>query len=158
MKQPQTAPITALPAKPRPISAKVERALQHRVRTSEAWEECAKAAGLSPAGVFKARKKIEVQQRFEEIKAEYIQEVDDMKAPHKARAIEVGRDLLDNSKSEAVRARMVEFFAGESHKNNVNVAVQVNNGPAVQGYEYAHPSQEVVTIRAAKAKDVTPKH
>lgn len=144
------APIDAKPVKIRTISRRIHAALDQRVRTAKPWDECAKAAGLSPAGLYKARKRNEVQQLFEEKKAQYIQEVDDLKAPHKARAMEVARDLLDNSPSHAVRARMVEFLAGESKGNSVNVAVQVNNQPAAQGYEYAHPSQEVVTIRTSK--------
>lgn len=148
----QPAPITAKPIKQRTISRRIHSALDIRVRKAKPWDDCAKAAGLSPAGLYKARKRAEVQQLFEEKKAAYIQEIADMKAPHKARAMEVARDLLDNSPSHAVRARMVEFLAGESKGMQVNVGVQVNNQPAAQGYEYAHPSQEVVTIRHAQEK------
>lgn len=91
--------------------------------------------------------------RLEEIKGEYVQEVEAMRAPYKARAFEVALDLMNASKSDAVKARMVEFLAGERQGNNVNVAVQVNNQPAAQGYEYADPRQEVVTIRAATTAD-----
>ena len=156
------APIEAKPVQKRPISRRIQDALNTRVRQALPWDDCARAAGLSPAGLYKARKRPDVQQMFEEKKAQYIQEVDDLKAPHKARAMEVARDLLDNSPSHAVRARMVEFLAGESKGMSVNVGVQVNNQPAAQGYEYAHPGQEVVTIRASKgpdkAKNVTPDH
>ena len=107
------------------------------------------AAGLSPAGLYKARKREEVQKLFEEKKAQYIQEIADMKAPHKARAMEVARELLDTSPSHAVRARMVEFLAGESKGMQVNVGVQVNNQAPAKGYEFVRPGQEVVTIRAA---------
>lgn len=47
---------------------------------------------------------------------------------------------------------MVEFFAGESKKSDVNVAVSVHNH-GQNGYEYAPPGAEIVEIRA---KDVTP--
>lgn len=134
----------------RRISKKVRAALIMRVKELKSWKECAEAAGLSEAGIHKARKQIHVQQALEEIKGEYVQEVEALKAPYKARAFEVGHDLMENSKSDAVRARMVEFFAGESKGMQVNVGVQVNNQPAAQGYEYAHPHQEVVTIRRAQ--------
>lgn len=136
--------------KPRAISRKVRAALSYRVRDLLPWDDCARAAGLSPAGLYKARLRKEVQQLLEEIKGEYVQEVEAMRAPYKARAFEVARELMEASKSDAVKARMVEFLAGESKGNSVNVAVQVNNAPAAQGYEYAHPSQEVVTIRTGK--------
>jgi len=136
-------------AKPpqRRVSAKVRRALEIRVHEGKAWREAAQAAGLSEAGIHKARRAAHVQQLLEEIKADYIQAVDDLKAPHKARAMEVARDLLDNSKSDAVKARMVEFLAGESKGQTINVGVSVGSGPPAQGYEYVHPSQEVVVIR-----------
>ena len=146
----QLAPLDAKPVKKRSISRRIHAALDLRVREAKAWDDCAKAAGLSPAGLYKARKRTEVQQLFEEKKAQYIQEVDDMKAPHKARAMEVARDLLDNSPSHAVRARMVEFLAGESKGMNVNVGVQVNNQAPANGYEFVRPGQEIVTIRAAQ--------
>tara|TARA_R110000851_G_scaffold308778_1_gene467882 strand:+ start:19316 stop:19774 length:459 start_codon:yes stop_codon:yes gene_type:complete len=139
----------AQPIKRRAISRKVRAALSYRVRDLLPWDDCARAAGLSPAGLYKARLKEEVKQLLEEIKGEYVQEVEKMRAPYKARAFEVANELMQASKSDAVKARMVEFLAGESKGNNVNVAVQVNNAPAAQGYEYADPRQEVVTLRAA---------
>jgi hypothetical protein len=135
--------------KPRTISKKVRTALAHRVRDLLPWDDCARAVGLSPAGLYKARLREEVKQLHEEIKAEYVQEVEAMRAPYKARAFEVANELMQASKSDAVRARMVEFLAGESKGGGVNVAVQVNNQPAAKGYEYAHPSQEVVVIRTS---------
>tara|TARA_R110000782_G_scaffold124934_5_gene216571 strand:- start:17239 stop:17751 length:513 start_codon:yes stop_codon:yes gene_type:complete len=140
------------PRKPRTVSRKIRAALAHRVRDLLPWDDCARAVGLSPAGLYKARLREEVKQLHEEIKAEYVQEVEAMRAPYKARAFEVANELMQASKSDAVKARMVEFLAGESKGNSVNVAVQVNNQPAAQGYEYAHPSQEVVTIRHAQEK------
>ena len=59
---------------------------------------------------------------------------------------------METSKSDSVRARMVEFLAGETKGNSVNVAVQVNN-QAPQGYEYARPGQQVVEIVPAPASD-----
>ena len=157
----QPAPITARAIKqrkPRTVSRKVRTALAHRVRDLLPWDDCARAVGLSPAGLYKARLRDEVKQLHEEIKAEYVQEVEAMRAPYKARAFEVANELMQASKSDAVRARMVEFLAGESKGNSVNVAVQVNNQPAAQGYEYAHPQQEVVTIRRASDKQSSADH
>ncbi|WP_188477278.1 hypothetical protein [Primorskyibacter flagellatus] len=119
------------------------------------WDDAAKAAGLSPAGVYKARLRDEVKARLLEIQSEYVQEVEALKAPHKARALEVGRELMDTAKSEAVRARMVEFFAGERSGPTVNVQINNNNsGP--RGYEYARPGQEVVTLRPARRDGQSP--
>lgn len=146
----QPAPIDAKPIKRRSISRKVEAALRHRVEQGTTWKAAAEAAGLSEAGIHKARLQPHVKQRLEEIKGDYIQEVEALKAPHKARAMEVARELLEGAKSEAVKARMVEFLAGESKGMSVNVGVQVNNQPPANGYEFVRPGQEVVQIRAAQ--------
>lgn len=145
----QTKHIPAKPVKHRPVSRKVTAALHKRVYEALSWDDCAKAVGLSPSGIHKARLNPEVKALFQEIKAQYVQQVEDMKAPHKARAFEVARDLLDNSTSDAVKARMVEFFAGESRGTSINVGVSVNNQPSAPGYEYVLPGQEVVTLRRA---------
>ena len=139
----------------RRISAKVRSALITRVKERLSWIDCAKRAGLSEAGIHKARKQPHVIEEYERIKAEYVQEVEEMRAPYKARAFEVALELLEKSKSDAVRARMVEFLAGEGKAGGVNVAVQVNNNPA-QGYEYAHPNQQVVVIRDADGDTKSP--
>ena len=81
------------------------------------------------------------------MKEQYIQDVEEMENLHKARALEVARELLDESKSDSVKARMVEFLRGERAKNSVNVALQVNN-QVVQGYEYVRPGQKLVEIQS----------
>ncbi len=130
----------------RRISNKVRVALNHRVKEGSTWIEAAKAAGLSEAGIHKARKQPHVQAELEKIKTSYILEVEGLRSVHKTRAFEVARELLDNSKSDAVRARMVEFLAGDPKNKGVNVAVQVNNAPA-GGYEYAPKGAQIVEIR-----------
>lgn len=134
----------ATPAKRR-VSAKVREALRLRVEEGLTWAESAERAQMSEAGIHKARKQPHVQLMFEEIKAQFIQDVEQMRAPYKAQAFEVAKDLMRNAKSEATKMRAVEFLAGESKKGGVNVAVQVNNH-APKGYEYVRPGQQVVEI------------
>ena len=74
---------------------------------------------------------------------EFIASVESDKAMFKARAMEVGMDLMLNSKSEAVRARMVEFFASDGKVSPVSVHIDARQ---TRGYEYAHPGQKVVEI------------
>lgn len=113
-------------------------------------------AGMSEAGIYKARQAQHVQELYEELKGEYIQEVEALRAPHKARAFEVARQLMDGAKSEAVRMRAVEFLAGEGKGNAVNVQIN-NNISGDRGYEYARPDQEIVVIRGA-GDTATPAH
>jgi len=140
----------------RRVSAAVREALNTRVREGKKWDDCAKAAGLSPSGLYKARKQQHVQILYEELKAQYIQDVEALKALHKPRAFEVARQLMDSAKSEAVKMRAVEFFAGERKGNAVNVAVSVNNH-AASGYDYVPPGAQVIDITPQQpADDSTP--
>lgn len=102
---------------------------------------------MAESSLFKAIKQPHVKALMAQIKDEFIQEVAEMRAPYKAQALEVARELLHSSKSDAVRARMVEFLAGEPKGNAVNVAVQVNN-QAPQGYEFVRPGQQLVEIQS----------
>lgn len=105
---------------------------------------------MALSSIFKAIKQPHVRALMLTMKEEYIQEVEELEKVHKARALEVARELMDESKSDAVKARMVEFLRGGTKGNGVNVAVQVNN-QAPTGYEYARPDQEVVVIRDANS-------
>lgn len=136
------------PIRKRRVSAKVRQALSLRLREALPWAECAERAGMSEAGLHKARNQPHVKALFKEMEGQYIQEVEALKAPHKARALEVARHLLDNSTSDTVKARMVEFFAGEPKGAGVNVAVQVNNHQPADGYEYVRPGQVVEIVDA----------
>ena len=104
---------------------------------------------MAQSSLFKAIKQPHVAALYIQMKDEYIQEVEALEATHKARALEVARELLDDGSTDTVKARMVEFFRGERGKPGVNVAVQVNN-QAPQGYEYVRPGQEVVKIISAE--------
>ncbi|WP_065321767.1 hypothetical protein [Tritonibacter mobilis] len=131
--------------KKRRINPAIREAFSIQIKEGKTWKDAAEAAGLSETGLHKARQKPHIQQLYEQMKIEYVQAVEEMRAPYKARAFEHAAHLMANAKSEAVQARMVEFLAGERKGNAVNVAVQVNNHP--QGYEYARPDQQVVVIR-----------
>lgn len=134
-----------LPPRKRRISAKVKAAIQLRVKEAKPWAECAKTVGMSEAGIHKARKQQHVIDHQRAVEAVYIQEVEAMRAPYKARAFEVAADLMENAKSESTKARMVEFLAGERKQTSVNVQVNNNLAPS-EGYEYVRPGAQIVDI------------
>lgn len=137
------------------ISAKVRDTIALRVGHGLSWAEAAKRAGMSQAGIHKARTRPEVQAEIERQQAAYVADLEALKAPHKARALEVARYLLDNSKSDNVRARMVEFFRDEGPRGpQVVVNTQINAG--VKGYEYAPPGARIVDITPAQDTDKDP--
>jgi predicted transcriptional regulator len=137
------------------ISAATRKAIDLVIRNGASWNDAAEAAGVTYGAIWKARQRPAVKQYLEEKKAEYIQEVEAMKAPHKARALEVARHLLEDSKSDAVKARMVEFLAGESKGQTINIGISTGSGGPSAGYEFVRPGQEVVMIRPARRSDTT---
>lgn len=133
------------PVYKRPVPKKTREAIRLRVREGLTWDQCAQRVDMKVAALYKAIKQPHVKAFMIMTKDEFIQDVEQMRAPYKAQAFEVARELLHTSKSDTVKARMVEFLAGEPKGNAVNVAVQVNNAPP-QGYEYVRPGQDVVKI------------
>lgn len=61
-----------------------------------------------------------------------------LKEQAKAIAIREGIDLMVSAQSEQVRARMVEFFAGEGRQPLVNISIPAAQEPAT-GYRYKRP-------------------
>lgn len=84
-----------------------------------------------------------VQEAMQAAKAAYIARSTEKRELLKAYAIEVAEQLLADDQPAQVRARMVEFLAGEP-KPSASVAVQVNVDRG--GYEYARPGAQVVEI------------
>lgn len=76
-------------------------------------------------------------------KALFITDMLKLKERAKAIAIAQGIDLMHSAQSEAVRARMVELFAGEA-KAAPQFNVQINNDRG--GYEFPRPGQRLVDI------------
>lgn len=145
MNKPNTTIRAQPPSTKRRISAGIRKALTLRLEKAVTWAEAAEQSGMAQSSIYKAMTQDHVKEWYEEEKAKYCQRINEMEMAHKARALEVARELLDTSKSDTVRARMVEFFRGERAQNAVNV--QINNSlPAPQGYEFIQPGAEVVTI------------
>tara|TARA_R110000868_G_scaffold237132_9_gene491617 strand:- start:27811 stop:28194 length:384 start_codon:yes stop_codon:yes gene_type:complete len=113
------------------------------VEEGKTWKECAERAGLSEAGIHKARLKQSVVDLLEQMKGQYVQRIESMEQVHKARALEVARELLEQSENKQVRARMVEFLRREPA--GPAVAVQINNHGG-GGYEYVRPGATLVEI------------
>ncbi len=141
------APMTnvrALPAPKSRTSAKVRAAIDARVRQGLSIAEAAKAAGLSKNGFAKALKRPAVQENLQEVQRAFVAEAEASRALLKVRALEVAADLMMNAKSEAVRARMVEFLASDGKATQV--AVHVDARQLGGGYEYPPHGARLVDI------------
>jgi hypothetical protein len=151
------APVSNKAAKPvkARIPAKIRAAIDLYTTERVSKTEAAQRVGIKPSYLYTQLTKAHIRDYERDRFALYIQEIEDLKAPYKAEAFETAAELMREAKSESVRARMVEFLAGERKGNAVNVALQVNN-QAPTGYEYARPDQEVVVIRYAGGDTQSP--
>ena len=109
------------------------------------------SAGISTARYFKAMKRTAVQDHYDAEAVRYIHETAALRVSAKARAIEVALHLMQNAKSESVRARMAEFLASEDKAPQIAVHVDARQQP--REYEYVPPGRRLVEIEAEASSE-----
>ena len=125
--------VVALPARPSRLSPKLRRAIDLRVRRMLPISEACEQAGLSTAGWYKAMQRPAVQDYLEEAQRKFIAEAGTLKATAKTRALQVAIELLETTKSETIKVRLIEFLCNEGKAPQVAVHVDARQGG---GYEY----------------------
>lgn len=136
----------ALPAPTARISSKLRVAVEAHVTEGLTIVDACARAGMSRQGFHKAMKRPAVIDFVEAVRRRFVTSVEGNRALYKARALEVALDLMLNAKSESIRARMVEFLAGDGKAPAV--AVHIDARQEHGGYEYVRPGQRVVEIEA----------
>lgn len=132
------------------ISPALRDAIELKVRTGQQIKAICEHVGIHEATWFNAMKRPHVLEHMQNVQMQYIQEVDALKAGYTAQAYTVAADLMWNAKSEAIRMRAVEFFAGKPSAPTVNV--QVNN--SAPGYTYARPVNRPSTSDSAQPIEI----
>lgn len=135
-------PLPNVPQPPRMRPA-LREAVTLIVEKGITQREAAKRSGMNETALGRALAKPHIKAYVDTQKALFITDMLKLKERAKAIAIAQGIDLMHNATSEAVRARMVELFAGEA-KSGPSVAVQVNVDRG--GYEFVRPGSKVVEI------------
>lgn len=147
MKQPtQTHNNTLTPTKraqPPRLRTQLRRALDAMAEQGVTQRKAAEIAGLNENSIGRALKKPHVQTYLEEQRALFVADIDKLKGMAKALAIQTGLELMRDSADERIKAKMVEFFAGEVRQG---AQVQVNVDARTGGYEFIRPGQKVVEI------------
>jgi hypothetical protein len=92
-------------------------------------------------------KRPEVRDHYQAVQIEFVESIESDKPLNLARAYETGIDLMKNSKSDAVKARMVEFFLAEK---KMPPQITINNTLQSKGYEYVRPGQRIVDVLDAE--------
>ena len=134
--------MTNLPRPPRPsrLSSKLRIAIHARVTQGLTVTDACKKAGLSTAGYFKAMQRPVVVEHLQEVQAKFIAETDQARAAAKRQAIVVAVDLMKNAKSEAIRARMAEFLAGDGKAPAVQVSIDARQAFPPTIYTFTRPA------------------
>lgn len=132
--------LIALPPRPARLSAKLRCAIEAHVTQGLSIAAACEQAGMSRAGYHKAMQRPAVRDYLETVQARFVGDVKAKRALYQARALEVALDLMMNSKSEAIRARMVEFLASDAKVSPVAVHVDARQVQAAPGYVYQRPT------------------
>lgn len=132
--------LTLAHQRPARVSLKLREVIRlHETEGLSVTEACAKA-GLSRAAYYKGIKRPGIQDLIRDVRRDFIEAMDAKKAYLKGRALDVAFDLMMNSKSDAIRARMVEFFAGDAKVSPVAVHIDARQAEPPNGYTYTRPA------------------
>ena len=126
-------------AQPVRMAAKLLRAIDQVALHGKTNRDAAKIVGMNESALCRALRREAPKALLEERKALAALEADSLMGIAKTIAVSTGIELMQSAKSEQVRARMVEFFRGETRQPVVNV--QVNNA-APHGYTYTRPDSQ----------------
>ena len=134
--------ITLAHQRPARVSHKLREAIRlHETEGQSVTDACGKA-GLSRAAWYKAIKRSETQNLIRQVRRDFIEGADAKKAFLKVKALEVALDLMLNSKSEAIRARMVEFLASDTKVSPVAVHIDARQAAQPSGYRYTRSGSQ----------------
>lgn len=134
--------LTLAHKRPARVSKKLREAIRlHETEGLSVTDACGKA-GLSRAAWYKAIKRAETQTLIRQVRRDFVEGADTKKAFLKVKAFEVALDLMLNSKSEAIRVRMVEFLASDAKVSPVAVHIDARQAEQTSGYRYTRPGSQ----------------
>lgn len=132
-------------------SPKVARAISVIATLGKSQREAAAIVGMNEDALSRALAQPHNRAALDEAKALACMESEALKPLARAIAIREGMDLMQNSPSHQVRARLVEFFAGEARQPLVNV--NINQPEPATGYTYRRPDKSSATDSQSGADD-----
>lgn len=132
--------IIARPPRPVRINAKLRHAISLMAHEGASQTDAAKKASLSRQGLTKALGRAAVRELLEAETARLILEAEGRREWGKARAFEVGMELMMTAKSETVRARLVAVFASAAKAPQVGVFIDARPEMPAKGYRYQRPA------------------
>lgn len=134
------ANLIPLPPRPSRLSEKLRRAIEVRITTGATINDACAQAGISPQGYHKALRRPSVREHYEATQRRFVADSDQLRAHARVLAIATALDLMTNSKDEKIKARMVEFLAGDGKAPAVAVNIDARSIPEQSGYTYQRPN------------------
>lgn len=134
----------AAPAKERTkprMRAALRKAIDLMATKGMGVGKAAEAAGMNASALSRALAREGVREALDLRKAQFCLDADKLEGMAKAMAIQTGIDLMLNSPSDQVKARMVELFRGGRGGPLVNISIPAAQEPAT-GYRYQRPSPD----------------
>ena len=136
--------------KPPRMRKELRKAISLIVTQGYTQRRAAQVAGMNEHSLSRALARPPIAAEVERLKALEILDAKGLRRQAKAIAIQQGLELMTSAKSEAVRARMVEFFAGDPKPGTqINVQTNVSGGG---GYAYPPPGAQIVDITPAETR------
>jgi lambda repressor-like predicted transcriptional regulator len=139
------------------LSTALRKAINAIAKEGTTKREAARRAGMNETSLGKALAKPHVAKELEAAKTLFALEMNDLRGTAKAIAIQTGIELMRTSASDNVRARMVEFFAGEGRQPLVNVSVSAGQDRGVYAYTKPRditPPDSTSGVTAAQAIEI----
>ena len=143
--------VSSTASRPSRLSEKLRRAIEVKITTGATINDACARAGISPQGYHKALRRPSVRDYYEEVQRRFVAESDQMRAHAKAVAITVALDLMKNAMSEAIRARMAEFLAGDGKAPAVAVNIDARQATPRTVYTFVRPALLDAVPRATVA-------
>jgi transposase-like protein len=122
----------------RRTTPKTKRAIHLIATQGKTQRQAAQDVGMDEHALSRALAQPHNRALLDEAKALACMEIESLKGIAKAIAVREGIDLMQTSPSHPVRAKLIEFFAGEGRQALVNITLPGNEPPAT-GYQYRRP-------------------
>jgi hypothetical protein len=116
--------------------------IARRVEEGLSIEAACEKAGMSRQSWYRSMKRPEVRDLLADAQQQFIASSEGKRAYLRALALDHALDLMLNSKSESIRARMIEFLASDAKVSPVAVHIDARSPQAgFDGYSYPRPDQ-----------------
>lgn len=134
------AKIVPLPPPKTRVSPRLRHAIELHVTEGLTITEACLRAGFTRQSWARAMKRGPVRDLLEQVQRRFVASADANRARYRAVALDQAMNLLLSTKSEAIKARMIEFLASDAKVSPVAVHIDARQPEGPKGYIYQRPA------------------